>query len=336
MQLFELTRTLVDIDSVTGNEPACGHFLHDYLLDHRFEVVMIPVSDGRFNLLAMEGVPEVVLSTHFDTVPPFIPSREEESAIYGRGSCDAKGILASQITAAERLRDSGCRDFGMLFLVGEETLSDGARVANNHPHGAKYLIGGEPTDNKLALGTRGNLRLDLLVHGRMAHSAYPELGESAIEKLLEILHDIRKIPLPDDPLLGRSTMNIGVISGGRAANVIPDEAQAQILFRTVKDPPESEQFRQSIKEVLGDRCDYEFVRETQPLRMRAVDGFLTEIFAYTTDLPYLSNWGERLLLGPGSIHVAHTDHEYVLKAELERAVDLYTQLVLQLKASPGN
>jgi acetylornithine deacetylase len=333
MELFELTRALVNIESITGNEKACAAFLRDYLAERNFRVELQPVGPERSNVLAVNGEPEVVLSTHIDTVPPFFPASEDEEHIHGRGSCDAKGILASQIIAAERLLAEGVKNFGLLFLVGEETLSDGARVANLSPRGAKYIINGEPTDNKLALGTKGILRVDVRAKGRMAHSAYPHLGESAIEKLLDVLADIRCLPLPEDPVLGPSTLNIGLISGGRAANVIPDLAQAQILIRTVNG---ADELRAKIGGLLQGRCEYEFIRYTPALLMEKLDGFETEVVAFTTDLPNLAAWGRPLLLGPGSISVAHTDHERVRKADLSRAVELYCQLVRRLKGKIKN
>ena len=328
MELFELTRALVNIESITGNEKACAAFLRDYLAERNFRVELQPVGPERSNVLALNGEPEVVLSTHIDTVPPFFPASEDEEYIHGRGSCDAKGILASQVIAAERLLAEGVKDFGLLFLVGEETLSDGARAANLTPRGAKYIINGEPTDNKLAQGTKGILRVDIRAKGRMAHSAYPHLGESAIEKLLDVLAEIRRLPLPEDPVLGPSTINIGLISGGRAANVIPDLAQAQVLIRTVNG---ADELRAKIRGLVEGRCDYEFIRYTPALLMEKLDGFETEVVAFTTDLPNLTAWGRPLLLGPGSISVAHTDHERVRKSDLTRAVELYCQLVRRLK-----
>ena len=328
MELFELTRTLVDIESVSGNEKACAAFLRDYLAERNFQVELQPVAPERANVLALRGTPEVVLSTHLDTVPPFFPAREDEEFIYGRGSCDAKGIVAAQVMAAERLIEESVENFGLLFLVGEETVSDGARVANLSPRGAKYIINGEPTDNKLALGSKGILRVDIRTQGKMAHSAYPHLGESAIEKLLDILADVRRLPLPDDPMLGPATLNIGMICGGRAANVIPDEAEAQVLIRTVDD---AQELRQSIQRLLDNRCEFEFVRDTPALKLEKLDGFETEVVAFTTDLPNLTRWGRPLLLGPGSISDAHTDHERARKSDLVRAVELYYQLVRRLK-----
>jgi acetylornithine deacetylase len=328
MELFELTTRLVNIDSVTGNEAACARFLHDYLAERGFQVELQAVDSQRSNVLAWRGKPEVVLSTHMDTVPPFFPAREDADYICGRGACDAKGILASQVLAAERLVREGVDGFGLLFLVGEETLSDGARVANRSPRGARYIINGEPTENKLALGSKGFLRVDIRTKGRMAHSAYPHLGESAIERLLDILAELRRLRLPEDPVLGPCTLNIGVIAGGRAANVVPDEAQSQVLLRTVNG---AQELRHRIASVLEGRCEYEFVRDTPALRLEKLDGFETSVVAFTTDLPNLSAWGRPLLLGPGSISEAHTDHEKVRKADLLRAVELYGQLVRRLK-----
>lgn len=327
--LFDLTKALVSIDSVTGREGACAEFLSNHLSQKGFQVELQPVSPGRSNVLALWGTPEVVLSTHMDTVPPFMPAGEDAEFIYGRGACDAKGIVASQVTAAERLVEEGVVDFGLLFLVGEEEMSDGAQAANRMALGVKYIVNGEPTENKLVIGTKGILRVDIRTRGRMAHSAYPELGESAIEKLLDVLNDLRRMPLPSDPILGETTVNIGVISGGRAANVIPDEARAQVLYRTVDG---SADLRSRIEAVLNGRCEYQFVRDTPALHLEEMEGFDTTVVAFTTDLPTLTRWGRRVLLGPGSVSLAHTDHERVRKADLVQAVQLYCRLVRELKS----
>lgn len=328
MQLFELVHALVNIESVSGGEAPCIEFLQRYLTERKFQVELQPVEGGRANIFARCGNPEVVLSTHVDTVPPFFPASEDGKFIYGRGACDAKGIVAAQIVAAERLAAENVRDFALLFLVGEETMSDGAHVANRLARGAKFIVNGEPTENKLVLGHKGILRIDLRARGRAGHSAYPELGESAIEKLLDALAALRKLPLPSDGLLGCATLNIGMISGGRAANVIPDQASAQVMFRTVAN---SDKLRAQVESLLKGRCDYDVVRETPALHLEKIGGFETSVVAFTTDLPYLTNWGRPLLLGPGSIADAHTAHERVHKADLERAVDLYCRLVRELK-----
>jgi acetylornithine deacetylase len=280
-------------------------------------------------VLAFRGKPEIVLSTHLDTVPPFMPAREDGEFIYGRGACDAKGILACQVMAGRQLISEGVKDFGLLFLVGEETLSDGAQFANQSPRGSSYIINGEPTENKLALGTKGVLQVLIHAQGRMAHSAYPHLGESAINKLLDILEDLRRLSLPSDPVLGSTTLNIGLISGGRAANIIPDQAEANIMMRTVRN---AQVLRQRVEALLKGRCEYQVARDTPALLLEKLEGFESDVFAYTTDLPSLPSWGRPLLLGPGSITEAHTDHECVRKADLTRAVQLYCQMVRQLKS----
>jgi acetylornithine deacetylase len=329
MELFELTKSLVNMASVTGHEKACAEFVKGYLVQLGFKAELMPVSRDRSNVYATWGKPDVVLSTHMDTVPPFFPAHDDADHIYGRGSCDAKGILAAQVTAAERLKNDGVQDFALLFLVGEETVSDGAREANLNPVGSRYIINGEPTENKLVIGSKGNLRFDIKAHGKMAHSAYPHLGVNAIDKLLDVLEDVRKVSLPVSPVLGASTMNIGVITGGRAANVIPDEAVVQILIRIVEN---SDPLRKTITEIVGDRCELVIVRDTPVLLMEKLEGYETDVVAFTTDLPSLTNWGRPLLLGPGSITTAHTERECVRKSDLVAAADLYYRLVRDLKS----
>jgi acetylornithine deacetylase len=328
MDLFELTKSLVNMASVTGHEKACAEFVKGYLIQLGFQAELMPVSRDRSNVFAAWGKPDVVLSTHLDTVPPFFPAHEEADHIYGRGSCDAKGIMAAQVSAAERLKRDGVEDFALLFLVGEETVSDGAREANLHPRGSRYIINGEPTENKLVIGCKGNLRIDIRARGKMAHSAYPHLGVNAIDCLLDVLADLRKIPLPTNPVLGPSTMNIGVLTAGRAANVVPDAAVAQISIRIVED---SEPLRREIAEIIHGRCELDIVRDTPLLLMEKLEGFETDVVAFATDLPSLTNWGRPLLLGPGSISMAHTERECVRKADLVAAADLYYRLVRDLK-----
>ncbi|MFZ0737709.1 MAG: M20/M25/M40 family metallo-hydrolase [Candidatus Acidiferrales bacterium] len=328
-RLFDLTRDLVNIESVTGHEHACAEFIARLLADQGYATQRQPVSDGRANVYAARGNPDVILCTHIDTVPPFFPAREDSEFLYGRGACDAKGCLASMIVAAERLIADGVHNFGLLFLVGEETGSDGARVANLAPPGSKFVVVGEPTNNRLVVATKGTLAVRIQAHGRAAHSAYPELGDSAIDRLLDLLAELRAMPLPSDPKLGPSTVNIGLISGGRATNVVPDLAEAQLLYRTLDD---GAQLRGRITAVLEGRCEYEFSRQTPILHFEELDGFESDVVAFTTDATHLPHWGRPLLLGPGSIIQAHTENEYVRKAELVRAVDLYTQIVRKLKA----
>jgi acetylornithine deacetylase len=327
--LLPLTRTLVDIDSTTGREAACGRWLADYLRGLGYEVTEQSVDRDRFNVIATIGRPRVVLSTHFDCVPPYFPSRVEGQRLFGRGSCDAKGILAAQVEAAQRLRAEGVDGFGLVFVVGEERGSDGAAAVNGLGDGTcRFLIDGEPTDNRLGLATRGVVRVRLKASGRAAHSSHPELGESAIEKLLDALTSLRRIDLPSDPVLGRTHYTVGLIAGGIAPNVIPPSAEAEVLFRTVG--PASE-VRGAIAP-LGDLVAFEDVLEAPPVRLHVVNGFETAVFPYMTDIPLLHRWGKPLLYGPGSVLVAHTDEEHVEIADLERAVGDYARLVQDLLA----
>ncbi|MFL6195834.1 MAG: M20/M25/M40 family metallo-hydrolase [Thermoanaerobaculia bacterium] len=334
MNLPALARTLIDIDSTTGREREIGDFLFRYLEDLVDRagvgaVERMPVEGDRFNLFAAWGEPVVVLSTHMDTVPPFFPSAEDGDQIRGRGACDTKGGIAAMIEAARELLDEGVRGFGLLLVVGEETDSFGAQVANRDPRGSRYLINGEPTENRLALGSKGALYLRVEAEGRAAHSAYPELGDSAIDKLLRALDRMRAVPLPVDPVLGETTLNVGTLSGGRAANVIADRAAAEVLVRTVGDTSELRPaLTAAAEEITGVRIAE--VRETLAVRLGSLPGFETTVVKYTTDIPRLPAWGEPFLLGPGTIHVAHTPDERVGKRELAEAARLYKELVRRL------
>jgi acetylornithine deacetylase len=326
-----LARALIDIDSTTGREGEAGRWLAAFLRERGYHVKEQPVTEGRANLYATLGLsPSVVFSTHFDCVPPFVPGREERGLLFGRGACDAKGILAAQVAASERLRAAGVTRVALLFLVGEERGSDGAQVANGlAPDGVRFLINGEPTDNRLGAATRGVLRVRLHASGRAAHSSSPELGESAIDKLLDALMVLRGIALPEDPLLGRTHYTIGLIEGGVAPNVISPRASAEVLFRIVGDSaPVWEALR-----ILESLVAIERVLEVPAVRMYTPAGFDTATFPYTTDVPLLTRWGTPLLVGPGSFHMAHTDEEHVSIEEIGQAVDVYERLALQLLGS---
>jgi acetylornithine deacetylase len=354
MDAITLTRQLIDIESITGNEAAVGNYLWGELSRLGYQAKKMPVEASRFNIYATppEWTPEaespkpdadfpnVVFSTHLDTVPPFIPSSEDATRIYGRGSCDAKGIIAAQVAAAERLRREQIY-VGLLFVAGEERDSLGAQTANEYAAthfssaqpattrkaGRRFLVNGEPTENRIALASKGTLRVEVTASGRMAHSAYPELGDSAIDKLLAALTRLRAMPLPSDPEIGPCTLNIGLIEGGRAPNVIPDYAHADLLYRLVEP---SDELRRQILATAGDQVKVTFPLELPFLRLRNVDGVPAMIAAFTTDIPKLTNWGEPLLIGPGSIHVAHTDGEYIEKRQLAEAIDLYCTIAKTL------
>lgn len=333
MHVFELTRALIDIESISGNEEKVGQCVFEHLSGlaarHGGNVEKMEVEPGRFNVLAVFGeAPVVTLSTHLDTVPPFFASSEDDEFIHGRGACDVKDIIAAMICAAEQLLEAGVRGFGLLFVVGEERNSAGAYHAAKNPRGSKYLINGEPTSNQLALGSKGALRYELIASGRMAHSAYPELGESAIDKLLDALARVRGIELPVDPVLGPSTLNIGLISGGRAPNVISDHAEASLMFRLVGDP---EPIRVAVRTACEGLVEAREILCIPAVHLGALEGFATTVVAYTTDIPaFGGQWGRPFLLGPGSIHVAHTSGERVPKAELLESVTLYRTLVERL------
>jgi acetylornithine deacetylase len=326
MDLVGLARSLVDIDSTTGREGEVGRWLSDYLKRAGYTVTEQPVTDGRFNIIATVGTPTVVLSTHFDCVPPFFPSRVEGDRLYGRGACDAKGIIAAQVAAVEAMRRDGETRVALLFVVGEERGSDGAKLANTAANGTRFLIDGEPTDNRLGLATRGILRLKVRASGRAAHSSFPELGESAIDKLIDALVALRAIEMPSDPVLGQTHYTVGLINGGVAPNVVSPSAEAEVMFRTVGD---SGEIRKAVTP-LEPAVEFEHVLEVPPVRLRTVPGFEAAVFPYTTDIPFLDRWGQPLLFGPGSIHAAHTAHEFVSIAELQAAVDHYVTIARSL------
>ncbi|MGD0787142.1 MAG: M20/M25/M40 family metallo-hydrolase [Terracidiphilus sp.] len=331
-----LTRQLCQIESTTYREGEAGDFLADFLARRGWTVEKTQVAqpnenaggDARWNVYAGGAgeTPDLVFSTHMDTVPPYIPFSEDAEFLYGRGVCDAKGILAAQVAAAEALRAAGFR-IGLLFVSGEERDSAGAKAANQTPKGSRFLINGEPTDNRLAVASKGALRAAFKSTGKMAHSAYPELGDSAVHKLVQVLGKVLALPLPVVEGIGSSTLNIGQIQGGYAPNVIADKAEAQVLVRTVTD---SAPVRAQLIELAGDLAEVEFTLDSPFIRLRAVEGLPTTVVKFSTDIPYLSNWGEPLLLGPGSIHVAHTPQEKLAKKELLEAVELYIKVAKQL------
>ncbi len=332
MNLFALTRALIDIESISGNEKQVGLYLADLLRQiaerHEGSVETIEVEKDRFNIFAHWGEPTVTFSTHIDTVPPFFPSREDDEFIWGRGACDTKGIIAAMIGAVDGLLAEGTRNLGILFVVGEERNSAGAFHAGRMTRGARFLINGEPTENKLALGSKGALRYEFEAHGRMAHSAYPHLGESAIDKLLDALAALRQIPLLVDPKLGASTINIGTLNGGRAPNVIADHANAEVFIRLVDDGAST---RDAVLRAVEGKVEAREILCIPALHLVALDGFETDVMAYTTDIPaFGGNWGRPLLFGPGSIHVAHTSEERISKKQLEEAVPLYQRMARQL------
>lgn len=324
---LQLARGLIDIDSTTGREAEAGEWLAARLEALGFEVTKQPVVDGRFNVLATLDPPDVVFSTHYDCVPPFFPSSVSDGKLFGRGACDAKGILAAQVAAAERLRADGHRRVGLLFVVGEERGSEGAAMANTAPPGSAFLVNGEPTDNRLATGTRGILRVRLNARGRAGHSSAPEHFESAIEKLVDALVRLRGLELPSNPLFGATTYSVGSIGGGVAPNVVPAQASAEVMFRIVGD---ADAVLDAVKG-LEPLVDVEEVLRVAPVTLHTVPGLPTATFPFTTDIPLLDRWGIPLLFGPGSFLLAHTDEEHLPVSELEAAITGYVEIVRALR-----
>jgi acetylornithine deacetylase len=323
LDALRLARELIDMDSTTGQEKAAGEWLAARLEALGYAVTRQPVVDDRFNVIATLDDPAVVLSTHYDCVPPFFPSRIADRKLYGRGSCDAKGILAAQVAAAERLRADGRRKIGLLFVVGEERGSEGALAANAAPIGSKFLVNGEPTDNRLATGTRGILRVKLKARGRAGHSSAPEHFESAIEKLVDAIVRLRELELPSDPTLGTTSYSVGLIEGGVAPNVVPARAAAEVMFRTVGDADDVLAAVRALEPLV----EMTEILRVPPVRLHTIPGIPSASFPFTTDIPLLSRWGAPLLFGPGSFLVAHTDEEHVSLDEFDAAIETYVQIV---------
>ena len=329
MDPIELTRALVARESPTFAEAPATDYIAGVLERAGWRVTRQRVTDGRENVYAYREAPALVYSTHLDCVPPYVPLREDDEWLHGRGTCDAKGLAAAMVAAAERLAERGERRIALLFVVGEENGSDGARAAAALEPKGRFLINGEPTENRLSIGQKGSLRLDLAAEGRAAHSAYPEEGHSAIMALLDTLERIRGLPLPSDPLLGPSTLNIGTIQGGVAPNVIPPSAKAQIHFRTVGPTGD---LKNAVDAALGPGIVITGEAELPAYKSAAPAGWDTTFVAFASDLPFYGAWGRGYQLGPGTIRVAHTDEERIRKADLLKGVDLYVKLATDLLA----
>jgi len=326
--VVSLAAELLAIDSSTGAESAVVDFVSKWLIARRWNVTLQEVSRGRANVWATRSGHGVTLSTHLDTVPPFIPPRLGGQRLTGRGACDAKGIAAAMLVAADKLVKAGEERVDLLFVVGEEGGSDGARSANRLAATSKFLVNGEPTESKLASGAKGSLRVTVRTHGRAAHSAYAELGESAIAPMLALLPAVESLELPVDDILGRTTVNIGTIRAGTAANIVPAHAEAELMFRLVGDVKPVKAAVE--KWVKHGRVDVEYGSYIPAQHFHTIPGFEVAPVAYTTDIPLLAKWGTPLLFGPGSIHVAHTPDEFIDVNELRAAVDGYQRIVRSL------
>jgi acetylornithine deacetylase len=324
-----LAAELLAIESQTFSEGAAVEFVARRLVSRGWNVTVQEVSPGRGNVWASRRGGGVALSTHLDTVPPYVPPRLDDNRLYGRGACDAKGIAAAMLAAADRLVASGEERVDLLLVVGEEKGSDGARMANQLPATSRFLVNGEPTESRLATGAKGSLRVTLRTRGRAAHSAYAHLGRSAIEPMLDLLPTLRRVALPTDEVLGETTVNIGTIRGGTEANVVPESAEAELMFRLVG-PVEA--VKRAVEGWVGGRAEIEYGSTIPAQRFHTIPGFPTAPMSYTSDIPLLARWGTPLLFGPGSIEVAHTPDEYIDVSELRGAVDAYERLVRALLA----
>lgn len=325
-----LAAELLAVQSPTANEGAAVDFVSGWLVRRGWNVTVQEVSPGRGNVWASRAGGGVTFSTHLDTVPPYYPPRLEGNRLYGRGSCDAKGIAAAMMVAADRLARAGEERVDVLLVVGEEKGSDGARAANHLPATSRYLVNGEPTESKLASGAKGSMRVTVRTRGREAHSAYAHLGRSAIEPLVDLLPKLRDVPLPTDEVLGATTYNVGVIRGGTEANIVPAHAEAELMFRLVGDP---EPVREALRRWAGDAAQLEWGSYIPAQRFHTIGGFDVAAVSYTSDIPLLSRWGTPLLFGPGSITVAHTPDEYVAVDELRDSVDAYVRIARTLLAT---
>ncbi len=329
MNLFEMTRQLMSIPSVTGTEGEVGRFLSSHLTGLGYRVNQQNVAAGRFNVLAFADDPRVVLCTHMDTVPLILPVREDDEYLYGRGACDTKGIIAAMLEAGARLRRDGVANVGYLFVVGEETDSAGAKAANALKWNSEYVVVGEPTENRLARAQKGAVAANVSVTGRAAHSGYPEAGVSAIDNLWKVLSECQSADWGNDSVLGKGTLNVGVFNGGERPNIVPAHATASVMIRTIESRSAVEE---KMRRIVGNRASLAIIAGSDPQMMHVVDGIPTTVVSFGSDVPYLGNLGKRLLAGPGSILDAHTADEKIRKAELMQGVDLYERLVKKLLA----
>lgn len=325
--VVELATALIDIESTSGQEKPMSDFLEQYLSPRGWQVTLQQVVGERFNVWATRpGVsdPRVVLNTHIDTVPPYFPSSNDGELLRGRGACDTKSLLAAQLLAAERLVAEGEDQIGLLYVVGEEVDHVGMIAANKLNIDPAFLIVGEPTESKLVLRQKGILKVNLSASGKAGHSGYPHTGISAIEPLLDVLQELRQEDWPGSEALGETTLNIGVIEGGRAANVIPDQARAELLFRVVTSHAAVEE---RLRQITKDRLDIQVVAKNDPTELTVFEGYETAVVSFNTDIPYLKFSGKSLLYGAGSILDAHTAREFIRIDDLRALPETYYGLV---------
>jgi acetylornithine deacetylase len=331
IDVIAFARQLIDVPSPTESEFAVGELLERELIRLGFQTRRHDVTDTRFNLLALAGgTPRVVLNSHIDTVPPWFASSEDDEHIYGRGACDTKGIIAAMIAAGERLRARGIDDFAFLFVVGEETDSIGAKTANAAfaNLGSEFVLVGEPTDSAFARASKGALTCTVRFEGVAAHSAYPHLGDSAINRMVAAIAEINAADWGSHEILGDATVNVGVVRGGQKPNIIPADAECDILFRLVTTPDDVQAKLEGI--VSRHRGRITVARGNPPQFMIVPEGQKSVVVAFNTDVPWLTNLGKPLLFGPGSILDAHGVNEKIAKRDLLAAVGTYEEMVVSL------
>ncbi|MBI4601316.1 MAG: M20/M25/M40 family metallo-hydrolase [Planctomycetes bacterium] len=339
IDVLQTARDLISIESITGNEEPVAAYLEGALRRLGLAVRSQVVAPGRRNLIAGPERPAVLFCTHMDTVPPYVPFREDAEHLHGRGACDTKGISAAMLGAGARLLERGFRDFGYLFVVGEETDNAGARAANEVVR-AGCVVVGEPTESKAALGHKGVLRVRVKVHGTPCHSAYPEQGDSAIHRLVGALSKVLEADFGRSDRLGSATVNVGDISGGVAANVLAPSAEATVLVRVVTEAEDA--WRRLLPCFLDPatgrpdpRVELAEEKRMEPAAFEGVEGYPETVVAYGTDAPSLKDVGRRVLFGPGSILDAHTDHERIAKRDVLAAVEQYADIALKLARRAG-
>ena len=313
------------VDSTSGNEREFLQLLEGMFHDDGWQITRQPVEEDRWNLLVTDGTdPQVLLSTHVDTVPPVLEVDYDGQVVRGRGACDTKGGLLAMVHAARRVRDAGIEGVGFLLVVGEEVDHRGAKEATALQLDVDRIILCEPTQNRVVTAQKGMVRCTLRTRGVAGHSAFPDDGESAVGPLLDALEAIRGHDWPTDELLGATTVNIGVIDAGVAANVFAPEARAEVLFRAVSD---AEQLLHEVRSTVGGDVEMVDVVYNDPVFFDVPSGVDTCTVPFNTDAPYLADIADVWLVGPGDIRCAHSEDEQIRIGEIFDGIELYEKLI---------
>jgi acetylornithine deacetylase len=319
----------MSIDSTSGREKELAYYVKDNFKTDKNTAELQDVGDGTYNVFFKWGSPGVIFCTHLDTVPPYIPPRAEGDMIFGRGSCDAKGQITAMYEACLQLEKQGNTDFGLLLLAGEEIGSTGGPVANKLITGCKYTVIGEPTENKLISAGKGTKHFEVLISGKNAHSGYPHMGDNAIETMRNFLNLLAVLEFPEDPVLGKTTYNIGKLSADNAVNVVPASVSFKLMYRTSF--ASDHLVAEKLLALNSDKISVKFLGGDQPIRFEVFDGKGNNIVAYGTDAPSLPGLGKKVLFGPGSIFHAHTDNEQIRIQEMEEAVIKLKDIYFKIK-----